>query len=134
MLGASLGLGVLEQAMRAARATAGAAMLQAVLDEQDDGYAAPRAGCGCGGQARPAARPAGQRRAVPGLAGVTLSPRTIERSAEAAGAGRVDERQLTGLRAAQQIGIVVHRADGNLGDGQAGQLPGVRWPADGHVS
>jgi hypothetical protein len=47
-----------------------------------------------------------------GLAGVTLSPRTIERSAEAAGAGRVDERQLTGLRAAQQIGIVVHRADG----------------------
>ncbi len=62
-----------------------------------------------------------------GLAGVTLSPRTIDRSAEAAGAGRVDERQLTGLRAAQQIGIVV-RADGNLGDGQAGQLPGVRWP------
>lgn len=48
-----------------------------------------------------------------GLAGVTLSPRTIERSAEAAGAGRVDERQLTGLRAAQQIGIVVDRADGN---------------------
>jgi hypothetical protein len=41
-----------------------------------------------------------------GLAGVTLSPRTVERSAEAAGAGRVDERQLTGLRAAQQIGIV----------------------------
>ena len=39
-----------------------------------------------------------------------------------------------GLRAAQQIGIVVHRADGDLGDGQAGQLPGVRWPADGHVS
>jgi hypothetical protein len=35
-----------------------------------------------------------------GLVGVTLSPRTIERSAEAAGAGRVDERQLTGLRAA----------------------------------
>ena len=51
MLGGSLGLGVLEQAMRAALATAGAAMLQAVLDEQDDGYAGPRAGCGCGGQA-----------------------------------------------------------------------------------
>jgi hypothetical protein len=33
MLGGSLGLGVLEQAMRAALATAGAAMLQAVLDE-----------------------------------------------------------------------------------------------------
>lgn len=58
-----------------------------------------------------------------GLAGVTLSPRTIERSAEAAGAGRVDERQLTGLRAAQQIGIVVHRADGNLGDGQDALTP-----------
>ena len=43
MLGGSLGLGVLEQAMRAALATAGAAMLQAVLDEQDDGYAGPRA-------------------------------------------------------------------------------------------
>jgi hypothetical protein len=51
MLGGSPGLGVLEQAMRAALATAGAAMLQAVLDEQDDGYAGPRAGCGCGGQA-----------------------------------------------------------------------------------
>lgn len=34
-----------------ALATAGAAMLQAVLDEQDDGYAGPRAGYGCGGQA-----------------------------------------------------------------------------------
>jgi hypothetical protein len=44
---------------------------------------------------------------IAGLAGVTLSPRTIERSAEAASAGSVDERQLTGLRAAQQIGIVV---------------------------
>jgi hypothetical protein len=51
MPGGSLGLGVLEQAMRAALATAGAAMLHAVLDEQDDGYAGPRAGCGCGGQA-----------------------------------------------------------------------------------
>jgi len=46
MLGGSLGLGVLEQAMRAALATAGAAMLQAVLDEQDDGYAGPhRSAC-----------------------------------------------------------------------------------------
>jgi hypothetical protein len=192
MLGGSLGLGVLEQAMRAALAPAGAAMLQAVLDEQDDGYAGPRAGCGCGGQAvyagsgpktvttvlgpvritrawyhcaacqhgfAPRDRQLGPRASgalspglaemsalagaevsftraaalMAGLAGVTLSPRTIERSAEAAGAGRVGERQLTGLRAAQQIGIVVHRADGNLGDGQAGQLPGVRWPADGHV-
>jgi hypothetical protein len=145
MLGGSLGLGVLEQAMRAALATAGAAMLQAVLDEQDNGYAGPRAGCGCGGQAvyagsrpktvttvlgpvritrawyhcaacqhgfAPRDRQLGLRASgalspglaemsalagaevsftraaalMAGLAGVTLSPRTIERSAEAAGA------------------------------------------------
>jgi hypothetical protein len=65
---------------------------------------------------------------------IVASGRPSISSRMAAGGGRVDERQLTGLRAAQQIGIVVHRADGNLGDGQAGQLPGVRWPADGHVS
>jgi hypothetical protein len=145
MLGGSLGLGVLEQAMRAALATAGAGMLQAVLDEQDDGYAGPRAGCGCGGQAvyagsrpktvttvlgpvritrawyhcaacqhgfaprdRQLGLPAGgalspglaEMTALAGaevsfaraagllaaLAGITLSPRTVERSAEAAGA------------------------------------------------
>ena len=38
--------------MRAALTTAaGAALLQAVLEEQDDGYCGPRTGCGCGGQA-----------------------------------------------------------------------------------
>jgi hypothetical protein len=52
MLGAGQGLGVLEDAMRAAPASAGAALLQAVLDQQDDGYAGPHAGCArCGGQA-----------------------------------------------------------------------------------
>jgi hypothetical protein len=51
MLGAGAALGVAEQAMRAALASSGAALLQAVLDEQDDGYAGPRSGCGCGGQA-----------------------------------------------------------------------------------
>ncbi len=38
--------------MRAALATAGAALLQAVLDGGGDGYCGPRAACGCGGQAR----------------------------------------------------------------------------------
>jgi hypothetical protein len=52
MLGSGAVLGVLEQAMRAALASAGAALLQAVLDQQDDGYAGPHAGCAsCGGQA-----------------------------------------------------------------------------------
>ena len=52
MLGSGQGLGVLEVAMRAALAGSGAALLQAVLDEQDDGYCGPRAGCGgCGGLA-----------------------------------------------------------------------------------
>jgi hypothetical protein len=51
MLGAGAALGVAEQAMRAALASSGAALLQAVLDEQDDGYAGPHSGCGCGGQA-----------------------------------------------------------------------------------
>ncbi len=131
--------------MRAALSAAGAALLQAVLEEQDDGYCGPRTGCGCGGQAsyagsRPKtittvlgpvtlarawyhcaacksglaprdrqlgllpggalspglaemtalagaetsfARAAGL---LAGLAGITLSPKTIERSAEAAGA------------------------------------------------
>jgi hypothetical protein len=146
MLGSGQGLGALEEAMRAALARSGAALLQAVLDEQDDGYCGPRAGCGgCGGQAGhagsrprtvttvlgavtlqrawyhcPACRhgfaprdadlgllPAGElspglaemaalagaetsfaRAAglIAALAGVTLSPRTIERSAEASGA------------------------------------------------
>jgi hypothetical protein len=145
MLSSGQGLGVLEQAMRAALAAAGAGMLQAVLDEQDDGYAGPCAGCGCGGQAvyagsRPKTvitvlgpvritrawyhcaacqhgfAPRDRQLGLPadgalspglaemtalagsevsfgraaalleGLAGVTLSPRTVERSAEAAGA------------------------------------------------
>jgi len=145
MLCSGEGLGVLEDAMRAALATAGAALLQAVLDQQDDGYAGPHAACGCGGQAvyagsRPKAittvlgevtlrrawyhcaackggfaprdrqlglLPGGTlspglaemtalagaevsfaRAAalLAGLAGITLSPRTVERSAEASGA------------------------------------------------
>ena len=143
MLGAGDGLAVLEQAMRAALATAGAALLEAVLSSED-GYAGPRAGCGCGGQAAyagvrdktvtTALGPVRLKRAwyhcreckhgfaprdqqpgigdgslspglsemtalagaevsfaraaalLAGLAGVTISPRTIERSAEATGA------------------------------------------------
>ena len=146
MLGSNAALGVLEEAMRAALASAGATLLQAVLDQQDDGYAGPHAGCaGCGGQAvhagsRPktittvlgevtlrrawyhcaackggfaprdrqlgllpggalspglaemaalAGAEASFARAaalIAGLAGIALSPRTIERSAEASGA------------------------------------------------
>jgi hypothetical protein len=41
---------VLEQAMRAALASAGARLLEAVL-AGEDGYCGPRAGCGCGRQA-----------------------------------------------------------------------------------
>jgi hypothetical protein len=146
MLGTGQGLGVLEDAMRAALAGSGAALLQAVLDQQDDGYAGPRAACGsCGGQAACAgSRPktiitvlgavtlqrawyhcaackrgfaprnrqlgllpggslspglaemtalagaevsfARAARLLAGLAGISISPRTIERSAEASGA------------------------------------------------
>ena len=50
MLGAGAALGVLEQAMHAALACAGTRLLEAVLSGED-GYAGPRAGCGCGGQA-----------------------------------------------------------------------------------
>jgi hypothetical protein len=50
MLGAGDALGVLEQAMRAALTAAGARLLEAALGGQD-GYAGPRAGCGCGAQA-----------------------------------------------------------------------------------
>ena len=50
MLGAGDALGVLELTMRAALASAGAALLEAVLGGQD-GYAGPRAECGCGAQA-----------------------------------------------------------------------------------
>ena len=143
MLGAGDGLGVLEQAMRAALASAGSRLLEAAL-AGEDGYAGPRAGCGCGGQAAYAgsrdktvttvlgpvritrawyhcrrcrhgfaprdgqlgvagatlspglaemtalagaevsfARAAGL---LAGLAGVTISARTVERSAEASGA------------------------------------------------
>ena len=144
MLGTGAALGVLEQAMRAALASAGARLLEAVLSGGGDGYAGPRAGCGRGGQAACAgsrgktitavlgpvritrawyhcdqchhgfaprdrqlgisggslspglsemtalagaevsfARAAGL---LAGLAGITISARTIERSAEATGA------------------------------------------------
>ncbi|HET9081646.1 MAG TPA: ISKra4 family transposase [Trebonia sp.] len=152
---------MLEEAMRAALASAGAALLQAVLDQQDDGYAGPHAGCaGCGGQAVyaggrpktittvlgavtlrrawyhcPACRrgfaprdaqlgllPAGAlspglaemtalagaetsfaRAAglIAGLAGITVSARTVERSAEASGAAAraAGEAEAAALRA-----------------------------------
>ena len=160
MLGSGAALGVLEQAMRAALAAAGAALLQAVLDEQDDGYRGPHAACGCGGQAvfagsRPKAvttvlgpvtlqrawyhcaacrrgfaprdaqlglLPAGAlspglaemtalagaetsfaRAAglIAGLAGITISARTVERSAEASGAAAraAGEAEAAALRA-----------------------------------
>ena len=143
MLGAGAALGVLEQAIRAALASAGARLLETVL-AGEDGYCGPHAGCGCGGQAGYAGRrdktvitvlgpvrvtrawyhcaqcrhgfaPRDQQLGVAaaslspglaemtalagaevsfaraaallaGLAGVTLSARTIERSAEATGA------------------------------------------------
>ena len=144
MLGQGSALGVLERAMRAALSTAGARLLQAVLDGGGDGYAGPRAGCGAGHQAvyagsRPKTittvlGPVMLRRAwyhcaackrgfaprdrqlgllsggalspglaemtalagaevsfaraaglLAGLAGITISPKTIERSAEASG-------------------------------------------------
>ena len=143
MLGQGAALGVLEQAMRAALASAGARLLQAVL-AAEDGYAGPHARCGNGHQAVYAGvrdktvttvlGPVTLRRAwyhcgqcghglaprdeqlgvagtslspgvaemtalagaevsfaraaglIGGLAGITVSARTIERSAEASGA------------------------------------------------
>jgi hypothetical protein len=55
MLGQGAGLGVLEEAMRAALASAGARLLEAVL-AGDDGYAGPHAKCGAGHQAGYAGR------------------------------------------------------------------------------
>ncbi len=144
MLGSGQGLGVLEQALRAALTTAGGRLLEAVLAGGGDGYAGPGATCPAGHQAgyagsRPKtittvlgpvtlsrawyhcavcehgfaprdaqlgvagatespglaemialtgaevsfARAAGL---ITALAGITVSPRTIERSAEATGA------------------------------------------------
>jgi hypothetical protein len=51
MLGAGAGLGVLEQAMRAALTSAGARLLETVLAGDGDGYAGPHAACGCGARA-----------------------------------------------------------------------------------
>ena len=50
MLGQGAGLGVLEQAMRAALGAAGARLLEAVL-AGESGYQGPRADCGRGHQA-----------------------------------------------------------------------------------
>jgi hypothetical protein len=144
MLGSGETLGVLEAAMRAALASAGARLLQAVLAGDGDGYAGPRAGCPgshravCAGvrdktvttvlgpvtlrrawyhcaECRRGFAPRDQQLGISGaslspglaemtalagaevsfaraagllagLAGITLSARTIERSAEAAGA------------------------------------------------
>jgi hypothetical protein len=51
MLGSGSGLGVLEQAMRAALAAAGARLLEGVLAGGGDGYAGPHVKCGAGHQA-----------------------------------------------------------------------------------
>jgi hypothetical protein len=51
MLGAGAALGVLELAMRAALAASGAALLEAVLAGDGDGYAGPHAECGNGHRA-----------------------------------------------------------------------------------
>ena len=51
MLGSGAGLSVLERAMRAALTSAGARLLEAVLDGQDDGYAGPAAECPAGHRA-----------------------------------------------------------------------------------
>jgi hypothetical protein len=56
MLGHGAGLGVLEEAMRAALAAAGARLLEAVLAGDDDGYAGPHVKCGAGHQAAFAGR------------------------------------------------------------------------------
>jgi hypothetical protein len=74
MLGQGAGLGVLEEAMRAALTSAGARLLEAALAADGDGYAGPRAKCGAGHQAVYAGRRAktvttvlGPRRVTPGL-------------------------------------------------------------------
>jgi hypothetical protein len=51
MLGSGAGLGVLEQAMRAALTSSGARLLEAVLAGDGDGYAGPHAQCPAGHQA-----------------------------------------------------------------------------------
>jgi hypothetical protein len=51
MLGSGAALGVLEEAMRAALASAGARLLEAVLAGDDDGYSGPHAKCASGHQA-----------------------------------------------------------------------------------
>ena len=56
LLGTGAGLGVLEEAMRAALVASGARLLQAVLDGDDDGYAGPHVKCGNGHQAGYAGR------------------------------------------------------------------------------
>jgi DNA-binding transcriptional ArsR family regulator/uncharacterized protein YndB with AHSA1/START domain len=48
--------------------------------------------------------------------------------------GRVDEQALTRAGAAQQVGVVVHRAHGYLGHGQAVDLTSVRRAADMNLS
>ena len=73
MFGSGAALGVLEEAMRAALSAAGAALLQAVLDEQDDGYCGPHAGCGCGGQA-------GYAGSRPKTITTVLGPVTLQRA------------------------------------------------------
>ncbi len=44
----------------------------------------------------------------------------------------IDQELLACCGASQQVGVVVHRAYRDLGNGQSGQLPDVRRPADTH--
>jgi hypothetical protein len=48
--------------------------------------------------------------------------------------GRVDEQALAGAVAAQEVGVVVHRAHSDLAHAQLRQLPLLRRAADLHVS
>jgi hypothetical protein len=72
MLGQGAGLGVLEQAMRAALTSAGARLLEAVL-AGGTGYCGPRAGCGCGW-------PADYAGCRPKTISTVLGPVTISRA------------------------------------------------------
>jgi hypothetical protein len=121
LLGAGSGLGVLEQAMRAALAAAGARLLEAVLAGDDDGYAGPHAKCRAGHQA-------GYAGSRPKTASTVLGPVQVARAwyhcpgCERGFAPRDEQLGVAGTSLSPGLAEMIARAGAEVPSGTAAAL------------
>ena len=121
MLGAGSGLGVLEQAMRAALAAAGARLLEAVLAGGGDGYAGPHVKCAAGHQA-------GYAGSRPKVVSTVLGPVQVMRAwyhcpeCERGFAPRDDQLGVAGTSLSPGLAEMIARAGAEVPFGKAAAL------------